>query len=68
MGSYTLIFDDMPNLKQASRVFQVVQRDAAWQSTLDAAYANDTLPQRSWLLHQQLSSILDTSPPYNETR
>ena len=46
-GSYSLIFDGNPNPEHASKVFQVVQRDAAWQSALDFAYMSGMLPKPS---------------------
>ena len=48
IGSYSHVFEGAPNPELASRVFQVVQRDAAWQGALDAAYTNGMLPRRSW--------------------
>ena len=47
-GSHTLVFNGAPNPEQASRAFQVVQRDAAWQVALDVAYTKGTLPHHTW--------------------
>ena len=45
--SYSLTFDGNPNPEHASEVFQIVRRDAAWQSALDSAYMGGTLPKPS---------------------
>ncbi|KAI4704687.1 hypothetical protein J4E89_009564 [Alternaria sp. Ai002NY15] len=37
-----------PTPEHTSTVFKIVQRDVAWQSALDAAYARGLLPTPSW--------------------
>jgi hypothetical protein len=48
-GSYTLIFDGEPTPEKSAEVFDIVQRDAAWQAALDLCYERGLLPQGSWL-------------------
>ncbi|CAO2655409.1 Nn.00g104730.m01.CDS01 [Neocucurbitaria sp. VM-36] len=47
--SFTLILDGDRIPEHTSEVFRVVQRDAAWQSTLDKCYMCGSLPKPSWL-------------------
>ena len=57
-GSYSLIFDGNPNPEHASEVFQVLQRDAAWQSALDSAYMAGMLPKPSPLVRRLQKAYL----------
>jgi hypothetical protein len=47
-GSFTLVLDGNPIPDKTAEVFQVVQRDVAWQKALDLCYARDLLPY-TWL-------------------
>lgn len=46
--AYTLVLDGSPLSARSAEVFQVVRRDAAWQTTLDLCYARSILPEPSW--------------------
>ncbi|KAF7670704.1 hypothetical protein GT037_011155 [Alternaria burnsii] len=48
-GFYTLVLDGEPVSEHTSHVFRIVQRDVAWQATLEICYARKLLPQPSWL-------------------
>ncbi|CAN9167452.1 unnamed protein product [Alternaria sp. RS040] len=48
-GSFTLVLDGDPLPEQTSRLFRIIQRDAAWQSALNICYTNGLLPRPSWL-------------------
>jgi len=46
--SLSVLLDGSPTPEHTSTVFKIVQRDIAWQSALDAAYARGLLPTPSW--------------------
>jgi hypothetical protein len=46
--SFTLVLDGDPLPDQTSRIFKIIQRDAAWQSALDICYDTGLLPRPSW--------------------
>ncbi|USP81842.1 hypothetical protein yc1106_09116 [Curvularia clavata] len=46
--SYTLVFDGNPVPELSSKVFRIIQRDAAWQAALDACYSRGLFPEVSW--------------------
>jgi hypothetical protein len=48
-GSFTMLLDGEPLLELTARVFDMVQRDAAWQTALDLSYGREPgLPQPTW--------------------
>jgi hypothetical protein len=47
-GSFSLVLDGNPIPDKTAELFQVVQRDVAWQKALDLCYARSLLPY-SWL-------------------
>ena len=46
--SFSMLLDGNPTPEHTSTVFQIVQRDVAWQSSLDAAYDQGHLPTPTW--------------------
>jgi hypothetical protein len=48
-GRFTLILDGKPTPNYMTKIFEVVQRDMAFQDALDAAYTSGSLPSPTWL-------------------
>jgi hypothetical protein len=46
--SYTLVLDGDPAPEQATAVFDIVQRDVAWQVALDLRHIQRIMPEFSW--------------------
>lgn len=50
-GSFKLTFECDSAPAETTQVFNILQRDAAWQTALDLSYARHILPQPTW--HQR---------------
>ncbi|EUC32498.1 hypothetical protein COCCADRAFT_98462 [Bipolaris zeicola 26-R-13] len=47
-GSFTLVLDGDPIPEHTSKVFRIVQRDAAWQAAVDLCYSRGLVSKPSW--------------------
>ncbi|KAH7552247.1 hypothetical protein BM1_09109 [Bipolaris maydis] len=47
-GSFTLVLDGDPIPEHTSKVFQIMQRDAAWQAALGLCCSRGLVPEPSW--------------------
>jgi hypothetical protein len=73
--SFTLTFDGNPVPEESSKVFDVVLRDAAWQSAMDECYSRGWLPSPSWFerrrrvgyIYEDLPQILKELTSSNRT-
>ncbi|EUC44770.1 hypothetical protein COCMIDRAFT_70675, partial [Bipolaris oryzae ATCC 44560] len=57
-GSFTLVLDGNPVPKHTSRVFRIVQRDAAWQAALDLCYSRGLVSKPSSLQRQRMNCFI----------
>lgn len=48
-NSYTLMFDGDPIPHKSAMVFDIIQRDVAWQTALDLSYERGSLPTPTWV-------------------
>ena len=48
-GSFKLTFQCDSAPEETTQVFQILQRDAAWQTALDLSYARRLLPRPTWI-------------------
>lgn len=46
--SFTLVLDGEPTPEKSTTVFDIIQRDIAWQTALDISYKRGSLPTPSW--------------------
>ncbi|KAI4652689.1 uncharacterized protein J4E79_008996 [Alternaria viburni] len=57
-GSFKLTLECDSAPEETTEVFNVVQRDAAWQTALDLSYARHLLPQPDWRIRRLRSAYL----------
>ncbi|KAI4665267.1 uncharacterized protein J4E78_002727 [Alternaria triticimaculans] len=62
-GSFKLTFECDSAPEETTQVFDIIQRDAAWQTALDLSYARNLLPQPDWRMRRLRNGyIYETFP------
>lgn len=67
-GCFTLILDGNPTPDYMTEIFDVVQRDVAFQAALDVAYATGSLPAPTWVARRRCTGYMfDVLPAFIQT-
>ncbi|KAH6876278.1 hypothetical protein BKA58DRAFT_310657 [Alternaria rosae] len=62
-GSFKLTFECDSAPEETTRVFDIIQRDAAWQTAMDLSYARHLLPQPDWRMRRLRNAyVYETFP------
>jgi len=67
-GYFTLILDGNPTPDYMTEIFEVVQRDVAFQAALDVAYTTGSLPAPTWVARRRCTGYtFDVLPEFIQT-